>query len=240
MSQNKEQKITKKVMKKIQRGEVKMKPRFYFVAGSILLGIGTAGMVVLAVFFTHLLFFRFRIFTPFAFLRLGHMGWRPFILHFPWWPLFLSFFGLWGGFKLLRRFDFTYQKGLWLIALSLLTLVAIFGFLFDRLNPEEPLGRLRPLKPFYELQMKDQKMVVGQVKQVKELFWLVMTPEGEEIKVFFDKQARFPLGRDIGEGNYVRIVGDWQENGFIARGIITNGRGFNPRLLQKRRPANLR
>jgi len=59
--------LTKKVMKKIESDTVSMKPKVYFIAGSVLTGIGFTGVFLASLFFFHLVFFRLRIHQPVGF-----------------------------------------------------------------------------------------------------------------------------------------------------------------------------
>lgn len=106
------QDLTKKIMKEIRQKKVKMRPRIYFIAGSLLLSIGLAGTTILAIFFINLVLFRLRIHQPFGFLILGRPGLRPFLLTFPWLSLLVALGGIIGGRALLKKYDISYKKKL--------------------------------------------------------------------------------------------------------------------------------
>ena len=52
--------LAQQVMQKIDEGQVNMRPRAYFIAGSTLLGVGFAVLLFFATFLINLIAFRFR------------------------------------------------------------------------------------------------------------------------------------------------------------------------------------
>ncbi len=136
--------LSQKVMEEIKRREVKMRPRFYFVGGSILLGLGLAGAVVTAVFFLNLFVFRLRVLGPMSCLRLTT---------FPWTTLFISVVGIAAGLTLLKRYKFSYKMNFLVLAIVLTIVIGTLGFLLDRIGFNERMMRRRHMRPFYKHQI---------------------------------------------------------------------------------------
>lgn len=222
----KEKDLSKQVMKEIKQKDIKMRPKLYFVAGSLLLGAGMAGAIVLAMFFTHLVMFRLRVHAPFAFLQLGQPGLRAFLVNLPWRPLLLTIGGLAGGISLLRRYEISYKKSFLVLVIGLVALVFTFGFLLDQIRPEKRLAGLRPIRPLYEARFKGHDWVVGEVREVKEGELTVQTPEGKEVIVVWDEKTRMPLGVDFQKGDQIRAVGEWQNGSLKTKGIVVQN-GFS-------------
>ena len=98
------------VMERIKSGQVKMRPRIHFVAGSLFIGAGLAGVIVLAVFFVNVASYKLRTLGPFGYLWFGEYGIRPFLATFPWAAFVVAICGLVIGISLLRRYDISYKK----------------------------------------------------------------------------------------------------------------------------------
>lgn len=217
------QDLTKKVMEQIHEGRVKMRPRIYFVVGSLLLGGGLAVAVGVAVFFVNLTFFRLRTYAPLGFLKFGHLGLRPFLTVFPWLPLFISVVGIVAGIAFLRRYDFSYKKGFVGVSIGFLAAVLTIGMLLSPLGFDKQARQFPPLRPFYQGRFADRDWVVGEILEVGDEEVTITTPDGSEVTIVWGKETLLPLGADFRVGEKLRAVGQWQDdNTFTAKGI---GRG---------------
>ena len=104
-------------MAKVKSNEISMKPRWYFVMGSLLTMAGLVGFSIGTVFLTNITLFLIR--------RHGPMGqWRlqQLLSSFPLWIPVLAILGIVLGIWMLRKYDFSYKKNFWLI---------ILGFIFS-------------------------------------------------------------------------------------------------------------
>lgn len=125
MRQTKVTDLKSKVVSAVEKGQVSMRPRLYFVAGSLLSFLGLLVTSVVLVFATYL--------TRFAITHPGPGAERKLALllsSLPWYIPALAVASLVGGLYLLRRYDFSYKKnfgyilaiivaGLWLGSLAL-------------------------------------------------------------------------------------------------------------------------
>lgn len=102
--------LTHKVIEKIKKDNLKVKPRWVFTLGAVLSGIGIvllfAGLSLAFYLFRFTLSHpRFTTSPKFAYL----------VSNFPWyWPVIIIIL-LVSGYLLLRRFDFSYRQNIWLI-----------------------------------------------------------------------------------------------------------------------------
>lgn len=117
-------------MEKIKKDEIKMKPKWYFVLGSILLFLGFLSATVFSIFFVNFLFFILRKhYGPMYQYRL------QFILsNFPWWILAVALIGIIAGIKLLKNYDFSYKKNFLLIVVGYILSIILAGFIIDFFN----------------------------------------------------------------------------------------------------------
>jgi hypothetical protein len=144
--QNKPKDLTKNIMSEIKSGQVKMKPRLHFIAGSVLTGLGIASSLFTTLLIMTMTFFRLRRFGLVGLLWPG----KPFFAPMPLLILMVSLIILWGGIKLLKRYDFSYKYNFLAIIITVITLVITLGFLFDRLGINQHLQKRPQLKRFYQ------------------------------------------------------------------------------------------
>jgi len=136
--------LQKTIMKQITAGKISMKPRWYFILGSLLTFIGLVSSVILAVFLTNITIFLLR--------RHGPMGqWRLQLIltSFPWWAPILALMGIISGIWLLKKYDFSYRKNFWLIIAGFVLAIFLSAFILDNLGLNELWSRQGPMRRFY-------------------------------------------------------------------------------------------
>ena len=141
----------KAVMAKVKSNKISMKPRWYFVMGSLLTMAGLIGFSIGAVFLTNLTLFLLR--------RHGPMGqWRlqQLLTSFPLWVPVFAVFGIVLGIWMLRKYDFSYKKNFWLIALGFIVSIVIAAYIIDYAGFNDIWSRQGPMRRFYQ-QFEDQK-----------------------------------------------------------------------------------
>jgi len=146
MSKKKNQlKLKEKIMSQVKTGKIVMKPKWYFVAGSLLLFGGLVSLTVGAIFLINLTIFILRKRGPMSSWRLQMM-----VEIFPWWAPALAIIGIILGIWLLKKYDFSYKKNFKLIIISFVLAILLGGFLIDRLGLNDYWARRRPMKGFYQ------------------------------------------------------------------------------------------
>ncbi len=155
MSKSKTKKIkkadlSKEIMAQIEKKEVKMKPKVYFLAGSVLLGFGLTLAILVSLFCTNLLFFKLRAQNPFIHLRQGRAGLGPFAYLFPWQPLLLSVLSIGGGLGLLKKYDLSYKKPFKVLVVILIGGVLLLSLLLNLTKANERVRRVKPLQRLYQ------------------------------------------------------------------------------------------
>lgn len=118
--------IENDVMRKIMEGTVSMKPRWYFVVGSLLMSAGLLGMSILAIFLLNISFFAIRSHGPRA-------GWRLQIMleTFPWYIPVFAVVALVAGLWLLKKYDFSYKHNFKAVAAGFVIILIAAGILID-------------------------------------------------------------------------------------------------------------
>ncbi|MFA6520662.1 MAG: hypothetical protein WCT44_03590 [Candidatus Paceibacterota bacterium] len=133
--------ITKNVMNQIHQGKAKMKPRVYFVIGSILTFFGLISSVVVSTFLIGLVRFSVRTHGPMGEYRLDQM-----ISNFPWWTAVFAVTGLIAGIWLIRQYDFSYKKSPWILIGGFILVVVIAGVVIDMTGLNDSLLQRGPMK----------------------------------------------------------------------------------------------
>lgn len=118
--------IADSVMREIREGNLKMRPRLYFIAGSILIFIGLIFSVLSSVFLVGLIRFSLRTHGPMGEYRLAEL-----IDSFPWWAAVLAVLGLIIGVWLIRQYDFSYKINFKIIIIGFIAAIIIAGWLVD-------------------------------------------------------------------------------------------------------------
>ena len=133
--------ITENVMEQIHIGKVKMKPKMYFVVGSILTFIGLVSSVVVSVFLFGLIKFSLR-----AHGRMGQYRFDELVSNFPWWTLVFAIIILVLGIWLIRKYDFSYKKEPWMIILGFVLVILVSGWVIDMTGLNDKLFQHGPMK----------------------------------------------------------------------------------------------
>jgi magnesium-transporting ATPase (P-type) len=133
--------ITEEIMKKIDLGEIKMKPKWYFILGSIITFIGLVSTVVVSTFSIGLIRFSLRSHGPMAEYKFDQI-----MANFPWWTLVLAILGLILGIWLIRKYDFSYKIKPWLIITGFILAIIIGGYIIDITGVNDAISRQGPMR----------------------------------------------------------------------------------------------
>jgi len=135
--------IENKIMDKVLSGEVKMKPKWYFVLGSIISFAGLVGMIIGAVFLTNLTFFFIRKQGP-GTGRINMML-ESFPLWIPLLAIALVILGIW----MIKKYDFSYKKNFIVVAITVVTAIILSALIIDLLGLNEIWAKRGPMRRFY-------------------------------------------------------------------------------------------
>lgn len=132
-------------MEKIKEGKIKMKPKWYFLLGSILMFLGLVLVTVLAILLVDLILFLFRKhYGPMYQYRLQFI-----LLNFPWWLIIPSILTLILGVRLLKEYQFSYKNNFLLIIFGYVFIIIISAFLVNQLNLDSFFYQKRFFRKFY-------------------------------------------------------------------------------------------
>lgn len=141
--------IEKDVMTKITKGQIRMKPKSYFILGSIFMGIGIISAIAIAIIFLSIDIFSLRLHGPFYQRHITHM-----LEIFPWWAFIIALGGIISGYYLLKRYDFSYKKNAKAILIFAIICVGIAAYLVDYFGLNNLLLKQTPFRGFYQNQFE--------------------------------------------------------------------------------------
>jgi len=128
--------ISHVVMEQINKKNITIRPRIYFLAGSFVTFVGLVASVVSSVFFVGIMRFALRSHGPMASYRLEYL-----LDNFPWWAPILAIGGFTLGIWLLRQYDFSFKIKSSLLVLIFLLSVVAGGLVIDILGINDLLVR---------------------------------------------------------------------------------------------------
>lgn len=122
--------IKNQVMEKIKKGEIKMRPRWYFILGSITIFIGLLSATIFSILSINLILFLLKKhYGPMYQYRLSFI-----LANFPWWLIIPSILGIILGLKLLKEYRFSYKNNFLFILISYILIIFLSAFLIDKFN----------------------------------------------------------------------------------------------------------
>lgn len=133
MSKNKLN-ISDKIMSEIKSGQLKMKPKWYFVLGSILAVLGISSLFITSSYLVSLFAFSLRTHGP-----MGQIRFDQLVSEFPLWAPVVAVCGIIMGILMLREYDFSYKKNFSLVILGIVTAIILAGYLMDYLKVDNLL-----------------------------------------------------------------------------------------------------
>lgn len=128
-------------MEKVHDNKIKMKPKIYFVVGSLLTFIGLIISIIASVFLMGLVRFSLRSHGMMRGYRLDQM-----ISSFPWWIIIFAIITLLLGIWLIRKYDFSYKINPWHMILGLIITIIIAGWVIDLIGINDTLSKRGPMR----------------------------------------------------------------------------------------------
>ena len=144
-------------MDQIHEEKIKMRPRIYFIIGSMLTFVGLVSSVVVSVFLVGLIRFSLRTHGPMGSYRLDQI-----LSSFPWWAPVLAIVGLVVGIWLLRKYDFSFRVNFKAVIITFILAVIAGGWIVDSVGLNDVLIRRGPMQGMMRQYMQDNNIQGGQ------------------------------------------------------------------------------
>lgn len=141
--QNEPKNLKENIMSKIHNGELKMKPKIYFVFGSVFAFVGIFISVISSILLIGILRFSLRAKGFMAEQKLEKM-----ILDFPWWILILAIVFIIIGLHLLKKYPIVYKTNFTHLVIVFVITIIISGWLIDIFGINDALLKRGPMQGF--------------------------------------------------------------------------------------------
>jgi hypothetical protein len=132
-------------MSQIRSGHAKIKPRWYFILGSLAALSGIVSLIIILIFLVSLTTFYLRTHGP-----MGVIRYEQLFSSFPWWAPLVAIIGLGLGIWLLKKYDFSYKKNLTLIIIGSVVAVLLAGWLINYFGFDAIWMKKGPIRGFYQ------------------------------------------------------------------------------------------
>ncbi len=139
--------IAEDVMTQIMSNKIVMKPRWYYVLGTVLSLVGLICSSFVAIFLTNLTIFMLKQHGPNGSWRLQQI-----LESFPFWVPILAVVGMVGGVWLLKKYDFSYQKNFKSIIGIFVATILLTAALLDYTGLSSFWMKKEPMRRFYQQQ----------------------------------------------------------------------------------------
>jgi len=149
--------ISDQVMDKIRDQKIQMRPKIYYILGSIIVFVSLILSIFSTVFLISLTRFSLRTHGP-----MGQIRFEQLLTSFPWWAPILAIIGLIIGIKMLGKYDFSYKHDFKLIILGFIFAVIIAGWGIDALGMDDVLFRQGPMNGIMRQYRQQQGYEPGQ------------------------------------------------------------------------------
>lgn len=133
--------LTDTIMEQIRGDEIKMRPKIYFIVGSLLTFAGLVSSVVISVFVIGLMQFSLRAHGPMAAYRLDQL-----LATFPWWAPMIAIAGMGAGIWLLRTYDVSFKIHFPVLVAGFVLAVLAGGWVVDSIGLNDALLRQGPMR----------------------------------------------------------------------------------------------
>jgi hypothetical protein len=133
------------IMAKVKSNEISMKPRWYFVLGSLLMIAGLVGFSMGAIFLTNLTLFLLRQHGPMGQWRLQQM-----LDSFPLWVPIMAAVSMVLGIVILRKYDFSYKRNVWLLISGFIISIILAALILHYTGFDTIWYRQGPMRRFYQ------------------------------------------------------------------------------------------
>ncbi len=137
--------ITKKVMSEIKTERIEMRPKWYFLLGSLSIFVALVGLTFVSIFLISLVTFSLRSHGP-----MGAIRYQQIISNFPWWAPIIVIIGLITGTILLKKYDFSYKHNFLIIIIIFVSAILLTGIFVDTFGLDDFWIKRGPMKRFYQ------------------------------------------------------------------------------------------
>lgn len=139
-------------MEQIHKKDILMKPKYYFVFGSVLLFISMVLSIIGSVFLLSLTRFALRTHGP-----IGQYRFDQLVSSFPWWAPLLAIAGLLLGIWLLKKYNFSYKQNFNLLIIGFILAIVLAVFVLEYFKFDDMWFRRGPMRGMMNRYMQNSQ-----------------------------------------------------------------------------------
>ncbi|MBI4708670.1 MAG: hypothetical protein HY764_00495 [Candidatus Portnoybacteria bacterium] len=218
--------LRSRVVEKIKSGEIKMRPKSYFILKGGLVIFGIFIIFIISLFIASLVAFYLRASGALLLPIFGLGGLKFFLFSLPWILILVSLFFVIVLEMFVRNFSFAYHRPLIYSFLIVALLIVGGGVVVAKTSLHTALynsaqeGHLPFVGAFYQ----NQKALppgadIGIVSTSSEGIIEIKTQKGQNLKVIISPKASFPNGKNIEAGDKVMVAGEKEDSTIKAFGV---------------------
>ncbi len=212
--------LSKDILDKIKKGEVRMHSKMYFILKTLLFVISFIITIFIAVFLISSIFFALRITSATTLPKLGYMGIGKFLIFFPWVITLISIFLILIIEKQAKKIKTVYRKPLVFSLTIVLLFITFFSFLVAKTPLHNKIYQHR--YPFMEQMYKMQlpkDVIVGTIIEFNKNNFQIKTKEGNLLLISTSTQTRFPKYQNLHINDMIMIIGKTNNQIIEAKAI---------------------
>jgi len=240
MNKQNQKSISEVVFEKIKTGEVKMKPKIYFILKTILIVLGVIVLVLFILYLISFILFTLRASGTWFLPGFGFSGMRVFLGSIPWVLILIAIVLIVALEVFAKRFAFVYRKPIFYSMVCIIIFVLLGSFIIDKTQFHSNLfwraqGGGLPImgklyRDFNVTKFKDVHRGVI-VEMIDQGFFLEKA-DGQILNIIIIPKTRFISGE---AGDDVIVMGT-RDNGtvraFGVRKVDDNFNVFSPRRMR--------
>jgi len=240
-NQEKKSSLVDNVLERIKSGQIRMRPKFYFILKTILAIGGIMLIGGFTLFLISFIAFHLRASGIWYLPGFGPQGFGAYLKLLPWFLIFIGVILILVLEILAKRFALIYRRPIFYSLLAIILIALIGGFLIDKtpLHPglflQARQGELPLMAPIYrEFGMpRFENVHRGIVEELTENGFILRKTDQELLTVILFPDTQFPFGKEIKEGDSIVVMGerdDGRVRAFAIRRIDDQFETFEHRL----------
>lgn len=188
----------------IKSGDVKMRPRWYFILHAALAMIGGMILLFLVVYLISFIIFIERQTGAGFVTEFGLRGWARFLVSLPWLLILLSLVFIGILELLVRRYAFAYRRPLMYSALGIIVIIGVSSFVVinarfhERFEGSYPRFMMHP----------PADINPGDIQELSSSGFILTGPRGEVLHVMMTSSTRWSAKTQFEKGDRVVVFGD--------------------------------
>jgi len=226
---NQEQKsIEEVVLNKIKSGEVKMRPKIYFVLKTTLIALSVFVVILFVLYLVSFIVFTMRASGAWFLPGFGPLGARTFLFSLPWILILIAVILIVALEVFAKHFTFVYRRPIVYSMLIIIALVLLGGFIIERTSFHPDLfwrareGHLPLMGRIYRdpnMMVEPQNVHHGVVSELTEEGFRLKKSNDEILNVVVSGETQFPFEKEIKEGDIVVVMGERNDDTVQAFGV---------------------